>query len=154
MAESKFQRPCDVGERADMGRFLKLAHRVELTLDTEVLNKDAPMQIDPNEILVSYNNRRGAPPNVPHVHFGVLKSFKTKGFDRKRSQTGIRIKYVSAEVKRKLLEHNMRFSRGNRLLPPIYPEKALYGSVSNSHYNLSLRCIKCNVVGPMGTSRA
>ncbi len=115
----------------DQGRFKKLAQRVEDTLTNETLFAE-PKQIDPSLILVSPMNRDGAPPNVRHVHFGILRSFLTKGFDRTRPAIGICVKYTSEAGKTLLLEHNRRFSKGNVLLPPVN-EEALYGSLETSH---------------------
>ena len=148
MADSKFQRP-QAGEGVDQGRFKKLAQRVEETLTQEILFKD-PKQIEPQLILVAPNNRTGAPPNQQHLHFGILKSFKTKGFDRTRAAVGICIKFTSEAGKKALLEHNKRFTKGNKLLPPIDEEQALYGSLACSHYNLALRCLKCGLASPLG----
>ena len=86
-----------------------------------------------------------------HVHFGILNSFKTKGFDRTRPAIGICILYASEEGKKRLLEHNLRFSKGNRLLPPINESVAIYGSLASSHYNLALRCIQSNMISPIGS---
>ena len=128
---------------------MKLAYRVEQTLKDDVLF-DEPKQINPVLILVGLWNRGGAPPNVLHLHMVILKSFKTKGFDRTRAAIGICIKYTSELGKRMLLEHNHRFSRGNRLLPPIDDERALYGSVACTHYNLALRVLQCCTDSPLG----
>ena len=76
-SKEKFQTP-KAGKDVDVGKFKKLAQRVEEVLTNEILFAD-PKQIDPSLILVAPNNREGAPPNVPHIHFGILKSFKTKG---------------------------------------------------------------------------
>ena len=73
MADSKFERP-KVGLEVDVGKFKKLAQRVEETLTKEVLFPE-PKQLDPNVVLVSPLNRLGAAPNVPHVHLGILASF-------------------------------------------------------------------------------
>ena len=62
-------------------------------------------------------NRDGAPPNVQHIHFKILKGFLEKGFDRTRPAVGICVKYLSEQGKKDLLEHNHRFTRGNKLLP-------------------------------------
>ena len=145
---SKFQSP-SCGQLADQGKFMKLAYRVEQTLKDDVLF-DEPKQINPVLILVGLWNRGGAPPNVLHVHMVILKSFKTKGFDRTRADIGICIKYTSELGKRMLLEHNHRFSRGNRLLPPIDDERALYGSVACTYYNLALRVLQCCTDSPLG----
>ena len=76
-------------------------------------------------------------------------SFKVKGFDKRRAAVGICIMFTSEEGKRKLLEHNLRFSKGQKLLPPV-PEGAIYGSLACSHYNLALRCIGSNTSSPVG----
>jgi hypothetical protein len=144
---SKFQAP-QLGGEVDVGIFKKLAVRVEETLQKECLFAE-PKQIDPNLILVAPNNRTGSPPNTRHVHFGVLKSFKTKGFDRSRPAVGICIKFTSEQGLKKLFEHNQRFSKGSRLLPPI-SEGACYGSLATSHFNLALRCIKAGTFLPIG----
>ena len=149
MANPKFESP-KVAADVDAGKFKKLAQRVEETLTTEILFAE-PKQIDPSLILVAPHNRDGAPPNVQHVHYGILKSFKTKGFDRTRPAIGICIKFTSEEGKKRLLEHNKRFSKGNRLLPPIDDEQAIYGSLATSHYNLALRCIQSGIHSPIGS---
>ena len=110
---------------------MKLAYRVEQTLKDDVLF-DEPMQINPVLILVGLWNRGGAPPNVLHLHLVLLKSFKKQGFDRNRAAIGICIRYTSEKGKKMLLEHNHRFSRGNRFLPPIDDEMAMYGSLACS----------------------
>jgi hypothetical protein len=148
MAKSKFEPP-KLGSDVDAGKFKKLAQRVEDTLAKETLFAE-PKQIDPSLVLVAPLNRDGAPPNVQHVHCGILKSFKTKGFDRTRPAIGICIKFTSEEGKKKLLEHNKRFSKGNKLLPPIDEEQAIYGSLATSHFNLALRCIQSGISSPIG----
>jgi hypothetical protein len=144
---SKFEAP-RLGAEVDVGIFKKLAVRVEETLQKECLFAE-PKQIDLELILVAPNNRTGAPPNTRHVHFGVLKSFKTKGFDRSRPAVGICIKFTSEQGLKKLFEHNQRFSKGSRLLPPI-SERACYGSLATSHFNLALRCLKSLTFSPIG----
>ena len=72
---SKFETP-NVGKDVDQGKFKKLAQRVEETMAKESLFAE-PKQIDPSLILVAPTNRDGAPPNVQHVHYGILKSFMT-----------------------------------------------------------------------------
>ena len=84
----------------DQGAFKKLAHRVETTMASKCLFPD-PRQVPPQYILVSYNNRLGAPPNVPHVHHGILKGFKEKGYDRNRPAIGILVKVTSEAGKKK-----------------------------------------------------
>ena len=114
---SKFETP-NVGKDVDQGKFKKLAQRVEETMAKESLFAE-PKQIDPSLILVAPTNRDGAPPNVQHVHYGILKSFMTSGFDRTRAAIGICIKYTSEHGKALLLEYNKRFSKGDKLLHPI-----------------------------------
>ena len=147
-AASKFGVPT-AGKDTDAGKFRKLAERVEETLTKESLFPE-PKQLDPCTVLVAPFNRDGAPPNVKHIHHTILKSFKEKGFDRSRPHVGICVMYTSEEGKKKLLEHNKRFSKGNPLLPPIEDGKALYGSLAGSHLNLALRCIKAKTSSPVG----
>ena len=70
------------------GKFKKLATRVEEALSQESLFVE-PKQIDPSLMLVAPTNRDGAPHNAQHVHYGILKSFMTKGFDRTTFAIGI-----------------------------------------------------------------
>ena len=91
-----------MGPQADAGKCFKLAQRVEKVL-AKCLNSD-PRQLDPRSLLVDPSNRDGAPPNIQHVHFGILKSFAVKGFDRTRPQVGICVKYTSVEGKTRLIE--------------------------------------------------
>ncbi len=144
----KFGAP-QTGAETDVGAFKKLAFRVENTLSTKVLNSEAK-QLDPHSVLVSPLNRDGAPPNVQHVHSGILKSFATKGFDRTRPAVGICVAYTSSEGKAALLEHNMSFSKGEALLPPIHAEGPLYGSLAGSHLNLALRVLKSGSYSTVG----
>ena len=148
MSLSKFGAP-KVGEKTDMGRIKKLAQRVEVTLTEETLYPE-PKQIDPRSILVAPLNRDGAPPNVQHIHRGIPQSIQQKGFDRSRPQVGILVEFKSQDGKKKLLEHNRRFSKGVRLLPPIEECKVLYGSLAGSHFNLALRCILAGTSSPVG----
>ena len=115
MADSKFASPT-VSKDVDQGKFLKLAQRVEKALSDEVLHKE-PEQLDPSLILIAPLNRQGAPPNVQHIHFVILKGMLQKGFDRTRPAVGICAKFVSEEGKAELLRHNHRFTKGNKLLP-------------------------------------
>ena len=50
----------DCGPNVDPGKFMKLAQRVEMTLEKVV--EEEPQQFDPDELLVSPCNRGGAPP--------------------------------------------------------------------------------------------
>ena len=104
-----------------------------------------PKQIDPNMVLVSPMNRLGASPNVQHIHFGILKSFLKNSFDRTRPAIGICVEYKSEQGIKKLLEHNRRFSEGNKLLPPMMVGGGtgpLYGSLACTHLNIAFRCLK------------
>ena len=132
----------------DTGRFKKLAQRVEEALTTNLLFAD-PQQIDPDLIPIATTNRDGGPPNKRHIHFGILKGFKTKGFDKTRPHIGICIKVTSEKGLKELLEHNRRFSNGCRLMPPV-KDGACYGSLATSHFNVSLRCIKNGTYSPIG----
>ena len=85
----------------------RLAQRVEQALE-RTTNKE-PKHIHPSKVLVSTQNRNGAPPNVQHVHHTILKSFITKGFDYSRPPVGICVEVKSPEGKLKLLEHNKKF---------------------------------------------
>ena len=66
----------------------KLALRVEEHLKKFAVYQD-PKHLDPSAVLVAEHNRLGAPPNVPHVHRGILQSMNEKGFDPKRPQQGV-----------------------------------------------------------------
>ena len=146
----KFGAP-EPGVDVDAGKFAKLAQRVEEALTTKALHHE-PKQIDPNLILVSPNNRLGPPPNVQHVHQGILKSIFTNSFDRTRPAIGICVKYESAEGIRKVLEHNRKFTDGNKLLPPILNDGSsgpVYASLACTHLNIALRCIKNGTQSPV-----
>ena len=140
------------GEGTDQGKFKKLAARVEETL-TEVLYPE-PKQIDPNLVMPSWLNRLGASPNVQHVHFGILKSIQTSSYDRSRPLAGICVEIKSPEGIKKLLDHNRRFTVGNKLLPQILDSVAtggtLYASLACTHLNLAFRAIKNNIDSPIG----
>ena len=134
----------------DQGKFNMLAQRVEEALSQESLFVE-PKQIDPSVILVAPANRDGAPPYVRHVHYGILKSFMTKGFDRTRLAIGICIKYTFDHGTALVKDRNKRFAaKGNKLLPAIN-EEAMYGSLASYHYNLALRCIQAGLHSPIGT---
>jgi hypothetical protein len=149
-AADRFQAPkptTSVGQ----GKFKKLAQRVEETLTTETLYAE-PKQLDPNVVLVSPLNRLGASPNVQHVHYGILKPYQKNSYDRTRPAIGICVEYRSDQGIKKLLEHNRRFSQGNKLLPQI-PEGhsgPLYGSLACTHLNLAFRAIKNGTPSPIG----
>ena len=138
-----------VGPNTDLAKSQKLAQRVEETLKTKLVHQE-PKQLDPRCVLVAPHNRNGGPPNVQHIHWGILKSFIQKGFDRSRPQVGICVQYTSEEGKRKLLEHNTRFTKGEDLLPPIDDTKSLYGSLAGSHLNLALRFLRSGKSSPAG----
>ena len=120
-APGKFQSPKS-DKLADPAKFLKLAERVERTLSEGegCLNKDMPKQVDPNKILVSPLNRLGAPPNVRHVHQGILKSFLTKAFDRTRPAIGICVEVKSEQGIKKLLAHNNKLLLACSFLPYLF----------------------------------
>ena len=105
--------------------------------------------MDPSLVLVAPLNRLGAPPNKLHVHYGILKSFKDKGFDRTRPAIGICLKFTSPQGLKSLHDHNKRFSKGCQLLPTIKNE-AIYGSLACSHYNLALRLLQAGAKSPIG----
>ena len=48
------------------------------------------------------------------------------------------------------MDHNKRFSKGNKPLPAVN-EEAMYGSLASSHCNLALRCIQTGLHSPIGT---
>ena len=145
---SKFQSPEIKGDLVDVGKFKKLAQRVEQSLTEDILFAE-PKQLDPDLVPVAPNNRDGAPTNKSHLHFGVLKSFKVRGFDRTRPHIGICIKFTSEKGLKDLHEHNLRFTKGCKLMPPI-KDGAIYGSLATSHFNLALRCIKSGTFSPIG----
>ena len=137
-------------DKVDQLQYGKLAERVEAALTTFAVYPE-PKQLPPGKVWVGVNNRDGSAPHVMSVHRGILGSIKQKGFDRRHPQTGICVEYTSVEGKRKLLEHNLRFTKGNPLLPQVLEDSGpLYGSLSSSHFNLALRCIKEGVQGPQG----
>ena len=144
----KFQAPATSVDLVDTGKMKKLAQRVEHVLTSEILFVE-PKQLDPDLVLVAPNNRDGGPPNKMHLHLGILKCFKLKGFDRTRPHLGICIKFTSEKGLKELHEHNNRFAKGCKLLPPI-KEGAMYGSLAASHFNLALRCIKNGTFSPIG----
>ena len=78
MSSSIYGAPQKLNKEVGSGKFKKLAQRVEETLTNEKLNAE-PKQIDPQLILVAPTNRDGTPPNVQHVHMGILRSFIHKG---------------------------------------------------------------------------
>ena len=81
--------------------------------------------------------------------FGILKSFKDKGFDRTRPAIGICIKFTSTQGLKSLHDHNKRFSKGCQLLPTIKIDSS-YGSLACSHYNLALRLLQAGAKSPIG----
>ena len=150
MADSKFQSPKPSTD-VDAGKFMKLAQRVERTLTTKCLYIE-PKQIDPDKILVSPYNRLGANPNTKHMHFGILKSFWKNSFDRTRPAIGICVEIKSVEGIRKVLEHNRKFTEGNKLLPPILDlatRAPVYVSLACTHLNLAFRAIKNGTHSPV-----
>ena len=104
----------------------------------EALLDQALQRINPRKILVAPCYRNGAPPNLLHLE-EILKSIDRLGLDVSKFPVGVCIKYETPEGKRKLLEHNMRFSSK---LPPIDENLAQYGSIACSHLNLALRIIQ------------
>ena len=135
------------------GKFQKLAERVEKVLTQDALYTEYK-QIDPNKILVAPLNRLGSAPNVKHVHHGVLGSFKVNSFDRTRPAPGIVVEFRTPKGIQAILEHNRRFTTGNRFLPPILEDNLaggpVYGSLAGTHLNLALRCLKNGVQSPIG----
>ena len=127
----------------------KLAMRVETGIE-EHREYAEPKHLDPSKVLVGNCNRLGAPINSQYVHNGILKSFKTNAFDPKRPKPGICVHYKTPEGIRKLLDHNQKFTRGNRLLPPIDEEQGVYGSLGGSHLNAAFRLLKAGSYSPLG----
>ena len=64
------------------------------------------------------------------------------------------MEYKTPEGIAKVLEHNRRFTQGEKLLPPIKEDLVgsgpVYASLACTHLNLSLRCIKNGVQSPIG----
>ena len=125
---------------------VRLAQRVEQALE-RTTNKE-PKHIHPSRILVSTQNRNGAPPNVQHVHQTILKSFITKGFDYSRPPVGICVEVKSPEGKQKLLEHNKKFL--SPLMPPIVEDGVQYASIACTHLNTALRFLVSGASSPGG----
>ena len=153
---SKFEGPTleKAGPVAHTGQFLKLAERVEQTLAQEAINQQ-PKQLDPDRVFVGPNNRLGASPNVQHVHFGILKSIRDKGFDSSRPAIGICVEYKSEAGRKMCIEHNKRFTTASGLLPPIVDLPGpVYGTIACSHLNLALRLIKHSCRSPVGALEA
>ena len=124
----------------------RLAQRVEDAL-AKTLTKE-PKQIDPKKILVSQYNRMGAPPNVQYVHKTLLRSFLEKGYDYSRPAVGICVEIKSPEGKKKLLEHNKKFT--SPLMPPLLEDGVQYASIASSHLNASLRFLVSGKSSPVG----
>ena len=150
---SKFDPPKQdlKNDKVDPAKFKKLAVRVEEALLQHCLYSE-PKQLAPELIIVAPFNRDGAPPNTRHCHQGICRSFKEKGFDKSRPAIGICILFTSEQGLKRLHEHNERFSKGNKLLPPIHPG-ACYGSLACSHYNIALRLIKAGTFSVIGNLR-
>ena len=139
--------------RADVAKMGKVALRVQKTLEDFAVWKE-PKQLDPSPILVAPCNRGGAPPNAPHIHRGILKGLMDHGFDATRPQVGVCVEFRTPEGKRKLLEHNARFSASNTQLPKIEDIKVVFGSLASAHLNLALRLIQQGAASPAGDLRA
>ena len=128
---------------------LKAAERVRKTIAT-ALYGGKTKQIDCDKVLVSIHNRDGGMPNIMCIHHTILHSFRHDGWCATRAAWGVCVEVKSPEAKRAHLEHNKRFSKGNKLLPAI-DEGFLYVSLHNTHYNISLRIAKAGGVGPHGS---
>ena len=115
----KFQAPEINAARTDTGKYMKLAEKVEWTLNNKTLNTKGPLQIDPNHILVSPLNRLGSAPNVRHIHQGILRSIKTNSYDSSRPKKGVCVMIESQKGIQALLDRNQRFTQSNQLMPPI-----------------------------------
>ena len=148
MAEKIQPKP---GTGVDMMKFTKLATRVEQVLKE---HGGESQQLDPNLILVSPLNRLGSPPNVRHVHHGILRSFQKHGFDKSRPLVGICVRVASEKGKAEVLEHNRKFTQGSPHLPQILEENfvsgPVYASLAGTHLNLALRCLKNGTPSPLG----
>ena len=142
----KIGKPKAGGPNTDAGTFLKLAQRVE-TILKNCINLDEK-QLEPQKLLVDPANRDGAPPNVQHVHYGILQSFAKNGYERTRPQTGICVQYKAEAGKLKLLQHNKRFTSGSKELLPVMDDQAIYGTLAGSHLNLALKILKHGVISP------
>ena len=123
-----FQAPDTSVASVDSGKMKKLAQRVEQVLTTEILFVE-PKQLDPDLVLVAPNNRDGGPPNKMHLHSGILKSFKFKGFDRTRPHVGICIKFTSEKGLKELHEHN---SRSSLMAKHLHHEWALFWDLDSA----------------------
>ena len=135
-----------VGGNSDAGKSFKIAQRVEAIM-TKCINNE-PKQLAPQALLVDPSNRDGAPPNVQHVHYGILQGIAKKGYDCRRPQVGICVQYKTEAGKAKLLEHNRRFTSGSSLLPPVLEDKAMYGALAGSHLKLALKILAHGVLSP------
>ena len=149
-ALDKYEAP-KPGEDTDQGKFKKLAQRVEETLINDVLYPE-PKQLDPDRVWVSPRNRLGGSPNVQHVHHGILKSFMTDSYDRTRPLKGICVEIRSEKGLQELLQHNQKFTQGNKLMPPLLenPGGPVYAALACNHLNIALRAIKNQVSSPVG----
>ena len=137
----------------DTTKYNKLAGRTDKTLKDFCVNQSKAQTIDPAQLLVSPQNRDGAPPNVPHIH-ALLKSFKSDGFSRNRPQVGICVELKDPKTKREVIEYNEKFTSGNPLMPPIYEDQVMYATLACSHLNLALRCLKAGTQSPAGDLKA
>ena len=68
---SKYGSP-SISKDVDQGKFKTLAQRVEDILTNDILFHE-PKQLDLSWILASPLNRDGAPPNVQHIHYKILR---------------------------------------------------------------------------------
>ena len=146
---AKYGQP-NIKHEIDVGRFVKMAERVEDALITKSLHPE-PKQLEPDRLLTGIYNRMGTSPNVRHVHYGILQSLLKNSFDRTRPAVGICVEYKSPEGIKKLLAHNQKFTKGNKLLPPIKDlQGPVYGTIACSHLNIALRCVKNGTYSPLG----
>ena len=138
---------------------------VELKLNTEVVAKTAkmvaasmvkyqlhngePQHCPPDEFGGALFNRNGAPLNAQVIHGVQHPSFAGSGFDPNRLHDGVAISFKDYVKLKKHIDHNLKYTQGSNLYPPLNIPKVNKMTIAGSHTTCTLHCFMIGFVNPL-----
>ena len=127
----------------------KTAKRVAASMVKYQLHNGEPQHCPPDEFGAALFNRNGAPLNAQVIHGVQHPSFAGSGFDPNRLHDGVAISFTD-NIKLKLhIDHNLGFSQGSNMYPPMDIKKVNKMTLAGSHTSCTLLCFMIGFVNPL-----
>ena len=139
MAQSRPARPDE-----DPSKVSKLGNRFNEAMAL-ALNAGSPMQIAPHLLGISKVNRLFS---IMQVHSTILASIVKDGHDPTRPLVGICCE-TTPESRKELFDHNVFLASQSPMMPKSDPAM-YYEKLTNTHYNVALKCGRDGIHSPAG----